>query len=35
MGRIVSGDQFINSPEVKAEREDNFGGMLLEMVGAV
>lgn len=35
VGRIVSGDQFINSPEVKAELRDDFGGDAAEMEGAV
>ena len=33
VGRIVSGDQFINSPEVKAELRDDFGGDAAEMEG--
>ena len=35
VGRIVSGDQFINSPEAKAELRDDFGGDAAEMEGAV
>jgi len=35
VGRIVSGDQFINSPDVKAELRDDFGGDAAEMEGAV
>lgn len=35
VGRIVSGDQFINTPELKAALRDDFGGDAAEMEGAV
>lgn len=33
-GRVVSGDQFVASDEVKARIVDNFGGLCTEMEGA-
>ena len=35
VGRIVSGDQFVNTPELKAALRDDFGGDAAEMEGAV
>lgn len=33
-GRVVSGDQFVASDEVKAKLSENFGGLCAEMEGA-